>query len=36
MTFFLQACKKLGLKGSQIFDITDIRDVERETAGFGG
>jgi F-box protein 20 len=33
VSFFLEACKKLGLKGSQIFDISDIRDIDKETPG---
>lgn len=36
MTFFLEGCKKLGLKGGQLFDVSDLQDVPRARAARGG
>jgi hypothetical protein len=36
VTFFLEGCKALGLKGSQLFDVSDLQDVPRAREARGG
>nr|AVM85884.1 MPP5 [Oscarella lobularis] len=36
VSFFLNACKELGLKGSQLFDVSDLQDVPRRKEAKGG